>query len=111
MGETGGEEDCGVAAGLACGSSEDAVDSSPSHMALGLPAEMMRSAAKKKPSKKSSLDEDDFLSLLHGSDPVKIELNRLHNMVKGVIVVSRTSSSFSATHALLFFLPTTPCHR
>ncbi|KAJ8510477.1 hypothetical protein OPV22_000911 [Ensete ventricosum] len=82
MGETGGEEDCAVAAGLACGSSEEAVDSSPSHMALGLPAEMMKSAAKKKPSKKSSLDEDDFLSLLHGSDPVKIELNRLHNMVK-----------------------------
>ncbi|RWW08301.1 hypothetical protein GW17_00028269 [Ensete ventricosum] len=86
MGETGGEEDCAVAAGLACGSSEEAVDSSPSHMALGLPAEMMKSAAKKKPSKKSSLDEDDFLSLLHGSDPVKIELNRLHNMVKGAIV-------------------------
>ncbi|RRT83233.1 hypothetical protein BHE74_00034695 [Ensete ventricosum] len=85
MGETGGEEDCAVAAGLACGSSEEAVDSSPSHMALGLPAEMMKSAAKKKPSKKSSLDEDDFLSLLHGSDPVKIELNRLHNMVKGAI--------------------------
>ncbi|THU55947.1 hypothetical protein C4D60_Mb11t12020 [Musa balbisiana] len=82
MGETGGEDDCGVAAGLACGSSEDAVDSSPSLMALGLPAEMMKSAAKKKPSKKSSLDEDDFLSLLHGSDPVKIELNRLHNVVK-----------------------------
>ncbi|URD78717.1 ATMAP70 protein [Musa troglodytarum] len=29
-------------------------------MALALPAEMMKSAAKKKPSKKSSLDEDDF---------------------------------------------------
>ncbi|URD79901.1 ATMAP70 protein [Musa troglodytarum] len=82
MGETGGEEDCAVTAGLTCGSSEDAVDSSPSHMALALPAEMMKSAAKKKPSKKSSLDEDDFLSLLHGSDPVKIELNRLHDMVK-----------------------------
>ncbi|XP_010914823.1 microtubule-associated protein 70-1 [Elaeis guineensis] len=39
-------------------------------------------AARKKCSKRSSLDEEDFLTLLHGSDPVKIELNRLQNEMK-----------------------------
>ncbi|KAG9460023.1 hypothetical protein H6P81_004531 [Aristolochia fimbriata] len=38
--------------------------------------------SRKKFSKKSSLDEEDFVNLLHGSDPVKMELNRLHNEVK-----------------------------
>lgn len=40
--------------------------------------------AKKKCLKPSSLDEDDFMNLLHGSDPVKIELNRLQNDVRGI---------------------------
>ncbi|KAJ6798545.1 microtubule-associated protein 70-1-like [Iris pallida] len=39
-------------------------------------------AGKKKGSKRSSLDEEDFLNLLHGSDPVRIELDRLQNEVK-----------------------------
>ena len=30
-----------------------------------------------------SLDADEFLNLLHGSDPVKLELNRLENEVRG----------------------------
>ncbi|GMP85882.1 hypothetical protein CsSME_00038878 [Camellia sinensis var. sinensis] len=30
-----------------------------------------------------SLDADEFLNLLHGSDPVKVELNRLENEVRG----------------------------
>ncbi|KAG0485946.1 hypothetical protein HPP92_009827 [Vanilla planifolia] len=38
--------------------------------------------AKKRWAKKCSLDEEEFVSLLHGSDPVKIELNRLENEVK-----------------------------
>lgn len=37
---------------------------------------------KKKCPKRSSLDEEDFINLLHGSDPVKIELNRLQNELK-----------------------------
>ncbi|KAK1293983.1 Microtubule-associated protein 70-2 [Acorus calamus] len=41
-----------------------------------------KTPAKKKVVKRSSLDEDDFFNLLHGSDPVKIELNRLLNDVK-----------------------------
>ncbi|KAL6008984.1 hypothetical protein ACLOJK_022211 [Asimina triloba] len=43
-------------------------------------------AAKKKYPKRSSLDEDDFMNFLHGSDPVKIELNRFQNDVRGIIV-------------------------
>lgn len=30
-----------------------------------------------------SLDADEFINLLHGSDPVKVELNRLENEVRG----------------------------
>lgn len=30
-----------------------------------------------------SLDADEFMNLLHGSDPVKLELNRLENEVRG----------------------------
>ncbi|KAJ0980509.1 hypothetical protein J5N97_008764 [Dioscorea zingiberensis] len=37
---------------------------------------------KKKCPKRSSFDEEDFINLLHGSDPVKIELNRLQNELK-----------------------------
>lgn len=41
-------------------------------------------ASKKKLPKRSSVEEeeDNFLNLLHGSDPVKMELNRLQNEVK-----------------------------
>eukprot|EP01018_Ginkgo_biloba_P028942 Gb_15997 [translate_table: standard] len=38
---------------------------------------------KKKNVKRPSLEGDDFLNLLHGSDPVKVELNRLENEVRG----------------------------
>ncbi|KAL7184302.1 hypothetical protein ACSBR2_026454 [Camellia fascicularis] len=30
-----------------------------------------------------SLDADEFLNLLHGLDPVKVELNRLKNEIRG----------------------------
>uniref|UniRef100_A0A1D1YSS7 Microtubule-associated protein 70-2 n=2 Tax=Anthurium amnicola TaxID=1678845 RepID=A0A1D1YSS7_9ARAE len=38
--------------------------------------------ARKIRSRRVSLDEDDLLLLVHGSDPVKIELNRLENEVR-----------------------------
>lgn len=50
--------------------------SSSAQVGLGLPP------AKKKQPKRTSFDDDDFLTLLHGSDPFKIELNRLQNLVK-----------------------------
>eukprot|EP00252_Welwitschia_mirabilis_P015966 TRINITY_DN3539_c0_g2_i1.p1 TRINITY_DN3539_c0_g2~~TRINITY_DN3539_c0_g2_i1.p1 ORF type:complete len:640 (-),score=171.36 TRINITY_DN3539_c0_g2_i1:415-2334(-) len=37
---------------------------------------------KKKNAKRSSLDGDDFITMLHGSDPVKLELNRLENELR-----------------------------
>ncbi|KMS97329.1 hypothetical protein BVRB_6g156080 [Beta vulgaris subsp. vulgaris] len=40
------------------------------------------SSRSRRPSRRPSLDADDFLNLLHGSDPVKVELNRLENEVR-----------------------------
>lgn len=48
---------------------------------------MINTPSRKKPTKRSSLEEEDFLSLLHGSDPVKIELNRIQNEVKGLNLI------------------------
>ncbi|XP_074295574.1 microtubule-associated protein 70-2-like [Silene latifolia] len=39
-----------------------------------------KSSSRRRPSRRPSLgDNDEFLNLLHGSDPVKLELNRLEN--------------------------------
>ncbi|XP_043707762.1 microtubule-associated protein 70-2 [Telopea speciosissima] len=38
--------------------------------------------SRRRMSVRPSLDADDFLNLLHGSDPVKVELNRLENEVR-----------------------------
>lgn len=40
-------------------------------------------AARRRASVRPSLDADEFINLLHGSDPVKMELNRLENEVRG----------------------------
>jgi hypothetical protein len=46
-------------------------------------------AADLKPKRRSSMgrssfpENDDILNLLHGSDPVKVELNRLENELRG----------------------------
>lgn len=39
--------------------------------------------SRRRSSRRPSLDTDDFINLLHGSDPVKLELNRLENEVRG----------------------------
>ncbi|KAF5442811.1 hypothetical protein F2P56_035428 [Juglans regia] len=41
-----------------------------------------RSSLRRRASVRPSLDADEFLNLLHGSDPVKVELNRLENEVR-----------------------------
>lgn len=41
------------------------------------------SSRRRAPVRPPSLDADDFMSLMHGSDPVKVELNRLENEVRG----------------------------
>ncbi|KAL8150750.1 hypothetical protein V2J09_020558 [Rumex salicifolius] len=41
-----------------------------------------KSSSRRRPSRRPSFDSDDFINLLHGSDPVKVELNRLENEVR-----------------------------
>lgn len=40
-------------------------------------------ALRRRASVRPSLDADEFINLLHGSDPVKVELNRLENELRG----------------------------
>ncbi|KAL7235890.1 hypothetical protein ACSBR1_019218 [Camellia fascicularis] len=42
-----------------------------------------KSSRRRAPQRPPSLDADEFLKLLHGSDPMKVELNRLENEVRG----------------------------
>ena len=42
-----------------------------------------KSSSRRRTSMRPSLDADEFFNLLHGSDPVKVELNRLENEVRG----------------------------
>lgn len=63
-------------------------------------AEMKMTTTKNKCLKQSSLDEDDFINLLHGSDPVKIELNRLENDVRGM----NDTTLIITMHFFLFLL-------
>ncbi|GMH20348.1 hypothetical protein Nepgr_022189 [Nepenthes gracilis] len=41
-----------------------------------------KSSSRRRVSRRPSFDSDDFINLLHGSDPVKVELNRLENEVR-----------------------------
>nr|GMD40810.1 microtubule-associated protein 70-2-like [Ipomoea batatas]GMD48456.1 microtubule-associated protein 70-2-like [Ipomoea batatas]GMD93631.1 microtubule-associated protein 70-2-like [Ipomoea batatas] len=40
--------------------------------------------ARRGASVRPSLDADEFINLLHGSDPMKMDLNRLENEVRGL---------------------------
>lgn len=42
-----------------------------------------KGSSRRRASVRPSLDADEFINLLHGSDPVKLELNRLENEVRG----------------------------
>lgn len=42
-----------------------------------------KGSSRRRTSVRPSMDADDFFNLLHGSDPVKVELNRLENEVRG----------------------------
>lgn len=46
-----------------------------------------KSSSRRRAHMRPSMDSDEFINLLHGSDPVKVELNRLENEVRGVNVV------------------------
>ncbi|XP_059445837.1 microtubule-associated protein 70-2-like [Corylus avellana] len=41
-----------------------------------------KSSSRRRASVRPSMDADEFINLLHGSDPVKVELNRLENDVR-----------------------------
>lgn len=47
------------------------------------------------PAIRPSLDADEFINLLHGSDPVRVELNRLENEVRGADAFNLVSGSIS----------------
>ncbi|CAB4295838.1 unnamed protein product [Prunus armeniaca] len=42
-----------------------------------------KSSSRRRGFMRPSMDGDEFINLLHGSDPVKVELNRLENEVRG----------------------------
>ncbi|RZR76300.1 hypothetical protein BHM03_00000971 [Ensete ventricosum] len=46
-------------------------------------------ALRRRASMKPNLEVDEFIYLLHGSDPVKVELNRLENEVRGGIAIAK----------------------
>ncbi|GAB2279943.1 hypothetical protein Dimus_014579 [Dionaea muscipula] len=63
----------------------DVPSSTPSAPSLTVSAsfkEGRSSSSRRKASRRPSFDSDDFINLLHGSDPVKVELNRLENEVR-----------------------------
>ena len=43
--------------------------------------------SKRRTSIRPSLEVDDLVNLLHGSDPVRVELTRLENEVRGGILI------------------------
>lgn len=54
---------------------------------------------------KQSMETDDLINLLHGSDPVKVELNRLENDVRGgnALRIRWPSVHFLISWCFLFF--------
>jgi hypothetical protein len=48
-----------------------------------------KSSSKRRPIRPSfdAAADNEFITLLHGSDPVKVELNRLENEVRGLIML------------------------
>jgi hypothetical protein len=51
----------------------------------------------------AGLDADELLTLMHGSDPVKVELNRLENEVRGELMIPGWYS-FNSIYRLLGIL-------
>lgn len=45
-----------------------------------------RGSSRRRGAAQVGLDADELLTLMHGSDPVKVELNRLENEVRGELV-------------------------
>ncbi|KAI4357541.1 hypothetical protein L6164_001481 [Bauhinia variegata] len=64
------------------GGSAPAVEVTPTPLTVSGSFKEGKSSSRRRASVRPSLDADEFLNLLHGSDPVKVELNRLENEVR-----------------------------
>lgn len=47
-----------------------------------------RGPARRRGTVRASLDADEFIALMHGSDPVRVELTRLENELRGELICS-----------------------
>ena len=45
-----------------------------------------KGSARRRGAVQAGLDADELLTLMHGSDPVKVELTRLENEVRGELI-------------------------
>ncbi|KAL7110788.1 hypothetical protein ACP275_05G048100 [Erythranthe tilingii] len=83
MAEVSGEGGVGVAMELIPGeTSGNAPALTPLTVSASFKEGSKGSSSRRRASVRPSLDADDFINLLHGSDPVKLELNRLENEVR-----------------------------
>lgn len=83
MAEVSGEGSAGFAAERNPGeASGNAQASTPLSVSASF-KEGGKGSSRRRASVRPSLDADEFINLLHGSDPVKLELNRLENEVRG----------------------------
>ncbi|GER31082.1 microtubule-associated protein 70-2 [Striga asiatica] len=83
MAEVSGEGSVGMAAEMAPGeSSGNAQAATPLTVSASFKEGGKGSSSRRRASVRPSLDADDLINLLHGSDPVKLELNRLENEVR-----------------------------
>ncbi|KAK7848292.1 microtubule-associated protein 70-1 [Quercus suber] len=58
-----------------------------------------KSSSRRRTSVRPSMDADEFINLLHGSDPVKVELNRLENELTDEL--SKVEDKLKLTESLL----------
>ncbi|KAF5178065.1 Microtubule-associated protein [Thalictrum thalictroides] len=71
---------CGINGGSR--SNHDAGFPTKPHFTLSASLKEGKSQPRRRASARPSMDADEFMNLLHGSDPVKVELNRLENEVR-----------------------------
>ncbi|XP_051145293.1 microtubule-associated protein 70-1-like [Andrographis paniculata] len=83
MAEVSGEGGIGVSAEVVTGETRDnAPATTPLMVSASFKEGGKSSSTRRRASVRPSLDADEFINLLHGSDPVKLELNRLENEVR-----------------------------
>ncbi|XP_057777569.1 microtubule-associated protein 70-2-like [Salvia miltiorrhiza] len=83
MAEVSGEGSAGFAVERNPGeASGNAQASTPLTVSASFKEGSSKGSSRRRASVRPSLDADEFINLLHGSDPVKLELNRLENEVR-----------------------------